>query len=147
MLLGLLLGVGASVVGFSQLFGYSELFAQSNGDDVETILNLATTAEALACTHYYTALTDSKIQLTPLERAILIAALDSELYHLEFLNENGGQSLTTPLAVRRSGDKLVDQSRACQRGWYLLESAPMKPLHQVVLPIVLLASAAPSASL
>ena len=92
---GGLVGVGASLVGFSQLFGYGELAAQSNGDDVETILNLATTAEALACTHYFTALTDSKIQLTPWERAVLISTLDSELYHYEYLTENGGQTLTT----------------------------------------------------
>ena len=90
-----LTGIGLSVVTFDQLFGYSELSAQNNGDDVQTILDLAATAEALACTHYYIALTDSKVQLTPAERAILISALDSELYHYEYLTENGGQTLTT----------------------------------------------------
>lgn len=92
---GSMVGLGGALVGFNQLFGYSELAAQSNGDDVETILNLAATAEALACTHYYVALTDSKIQLTPIERAVLISTLDSELYHYEYLVENGGQTLTT----------------------------------------------------
>lgn len=86
--------IGGSIAGFSQLFGYTHVFAQSDGDTLETILNLAATAETLACTHYYTALTDSKIQLTPSERNFLIAALDAEHEHLIYLMANGAKSLS-----------------------------------------------------
>lgn len=83
---------GASFLSFNQLFGFTNLFAQS-GDDLQTIVNLAATAETLACTHYYTVLTESNIQLTPAERNILTAALDTEYKHLQFLNANGGTAL------------------------------------------------------
>lgn len=85
---------GSAGVTFSGLFGYSQVFAQDDGDTVETILNIAATAETLACTHYYNVLTDSDIQLSPDERAILTAALDTEYQHLQFLNANGGAALT-----------------------------------------------------
>lgn len=86
----LISGVGATLVSFSQLW---PMLAQ-DGDDVTTILNLAATAEGLACTHYYTVLTDSEVQLTPRERAYVVAALDTERQHLDFLTANGGQMLT-----------------------------------------------------
>lgn len=84
----------ASALSFSGLFGYSQVFAQEDGDSLETIINLAATAETLACTHYYAALTDGTIALTPDERAILTAALDTEYQHLQFLNANGAVALT-----------------------------------------------------
>jgi hypothetical protein len=116
------LALGTSAVGFSQLFGISTLAAQteepvttpdpSQGDSAETILNLAATAEALACTHYYTALTDSQIPLTPDQRTYLVAALDAELSHLLFLNANGAQTLTQsfyfPLNVYRNIEIFAD---------------------------------------
>ena len=88
------IATGASALSFSGLFGYSRVFAQEDGDSLETIINLAATAETLACTHYYSALTDGSIALTPDERAILIAALDTEFQHLQFLNANGASALT-----------------------------------------------------
>lgn len=93
---------GLSLLSFSQVFGYSALAAQSDGDDLDTIINLAATAEALACTHYYTALTDSNIQLTPSERRILLASLDTELNHLEYLQANDGAPLTTDFYAPRN---------------------------------------------
>jgi hypothetical protein len=85
---------GASLMSFEQLFGYKRVFGQS-GDDAQTILNLAATAETLACTHYYNVLTDSTIALTPAEINILKSAIDAELQHLLYLNANGAQSLAT----------------------------------------------------
>lgn len=86
---------GASMLSFSQLFGFQRVFGQGEGDDPQTILNLAATAESLAVTHYYNVLTDSNIALTPAERSILANALDAEIQHLVFLNANGGEALTT----------------------------------------------------
>ena len=85
---------GASMVSFSQLFGYKQVFGQ-DGDDATTILNLAATAETLACTHYYNVLTDSSIALTPAETNILKSAIDAELQHLLYLNANGAKTLAT----------------------------------------------------
>lgn len=94
---------GTAAAGFAGLFGYSRVFGQGDGDDVATILNLAATAETLACTHYYSALAMGGIQWGEAQFAYLKAALDSELQHLEFLNANGGVSLVseffTPVGV------------------------------------------------
>jgi len=84
-----------SLFGFDELFGYSQLAGQKAGDDAQTILNLAATAETLATTHYYNVLTDSTIELSPDERNILKSALDAEIQHLVFLNANGGKTLAT----------------------------------------------------
>lgn len=121
-------GVAAGAT-FSGLFGYSRLFAQDNGDNPETILNIAATAETLACTHYYTVLTDSDIQLTPAERNILIAALDTEYQHLQFLNANGGEALTQsfffPLNVyvdRVNFSEITEMAETAFVGAYLAAS-------------------------
>lgn len=79
---------------FGHAFGFRKLFAQA-GDDAQTILNLAATAETLACTHYYNVLTQGNIALTPDEQNILKSALDAEIDHLVFLNANGATSLAT----------------------------------------------------
>ncbi|MBX3065624.1 MAG: ferritin-like domain-containing protein [Anaerolineae bacterium] len=85
---------GASTFGFVQLFGYDRLTARAQeGDSVELMLNLAATAETLACTHYHAVLTDSNIALTPAEVSYLKSALDTELQHLEFLNANKARSV------------------------------------------------------
>ena len=117
---------GAAGITFSGLFGYEKVFAQDDGDTVETILNIAATAETLACTHYYNVLTDSDIQLTPAERAILTAALDTEYQHLQFLNANGGEALTQefffPLNVyvdRENFSNITEMAETAFVGAYL----------------------------
>ncbi|MBC7870271.1 MAG: ferritin-like domain-containing protein [Chitinophagaceae bacterium] len=117
---------GASFASFSQLFGYKHVFAQGEGDDPQTILDLAATAETLACTHYYNVLTDSNIALTPAEIAILKSALDSELQHLEFLNANGAVALTMdfffPMNVYTDRDQfsvITEQAETAFVGAYL----------------------------
>jgi Ferritin-like domain len=87
---------GISAAGISTWFGgMGRVFAQEGADTLELIVNLAATAETFACTHYYTVLTDSNIQLSPAERAILVAALDTELQHLDLLNSKGATALAT----------------------------------------------------
>mgnify|MGYP002336306358 CR=1 FL=1 len=81
---------GASTLGFGTLFGASRLFAQNGGDDPQTILNLAATAETFACVHYYTAIQSREaLGLTDQEVDWLRAFLDAELQHKLFLEANG----------------------------------------------------------
>lgn len=94
LLKGMLLG-STALIGFDRLFGYSQLAAQNVSDDTQTILNLAATAEMLACTLYYTALTESNVPLTPDEVDIFKGVLDAEWQHLEYLTISGGQSLAS----------------------------------------------------
>ena len=61
---------------------------------METMFNLAATAETLACTHYYAALSSGIIEFQDLDIIYLKAALDAELQHLEFLKANGAAALT-----------------------------------------------------
>ncbi|GAB5493526.1 MAG: hypothetical protein Phog2KO_37410 [Phototrophicaceae bacterium] len=96
---GLVAGGVVGAASFADLFGYSDVFAQGDGDDIATIVNLAATAETFACTHYYGVLTESTIALTPVEVSTLKGFLDAELQHLEFLNANGGESLVSEFYV------------------------------------------------
>lgn len=90
---------GASAVTFSQLWGYNRVFGQDVGDDPQTILNLAATSEAFACTHYYSVLTEGNVQLTPVEVETVKGFLDAELQHLEYLRANGALPLVTEFYV------------------------------------------------
>jgi hypothetical protein len=91
---GSLIG-GSSLLTFNQLFGYNKVFGQTDGDDAQTILNLAATAEMFATTHYYQVLTDSSIALDAGEVEILMGFLDAELQHLEYLFANNAVPLAT----------------------------------------------------
>src|SRR5260221_4691799 len=64
----------------------------ADGDDVQTIVNIAATAETFACTLYYGALS-SKVRWTTPQLAYIKAALEQEEIHLEFLNSNGAKAL------------------------------------------------------
>lgn len=100
LLKGGAVAAGASVVGFSQVFGSTHLFAQGGGDDPQTILNLAATAETFACVHYFTAINSADaLQLSAGEISQLRAFLDSELKHKQFLEANGAQALATEFFV------------------------------------------------
>src|SRR5688572_7125312 len=91
---------GASLISFNQLFGYGKLAAQSGvDDDAQTILNLAATAEAYACTHYYSVLTEGNVALTPSEIEMVKGFLDAELFHLEYLAGLDGQPLVTEFHI------------------------------------------------
>lgn len=91
---------GASALSFGQLFNYGQVFAQGDGDDSQTILNLADTAETFACTHYYNALQNADaLGLSADETRNLKTFLDAELKHKMFLESNGAESLATEFYV------------------------------------------------
>ncbi|GAB4552401.1 MAG: ferritin-like domain-containing protein [Anaerolineae bacterium] len=80
----------AASVGFPGLFGIRT--SRAADDDPATILNIAATAETFAVTHYYRAL--QELEFGEGEKAYMLAALESEFVHLQFLNANGGAALT-----------------------------------------------------
>lgn len=138
---------GSTALSFSQLFGYSTAFAQteepeagSQGDTVETILNLAVTAEALACTHYYTVLTNSQIALTPDERRILTAALDTELSHLIYLSQNGAQLLAAsfyfPVNVYRNRETFAEITQQAEMAFVAAYLAANRRLAELGEPLL-----------
>jgi uncharacterized protein YgiM (DUF1202 family) len=93
-------GAAVGMGTFAQGFGYSRVFAQGDGDDPQTILNLAATAETFACTHYFNAINSAEaLGLTEQEVNWLKAFLDSELKHKLFLEANGAQALATEFFV------------------------------------------------
>jgi hypothetical protein len=87
----------AAAAGFAGIFGNgtTAFAAHDKQDSVQTIINLAATAELLAVTTYYTALTAGDLQLTGAERRFLTAALDSELTHFEVLVSLGATPAAT----------------------------------------------------
>jgi hypothetical protein len=94
------IGGGIAAASFAGAFGVSSaLAAHDRMDSIQTILNLAATAETLAVTHYYSALTARTFALDDADVVYLKLALDSEQQHLDFLNANGGQSLTSNFYV------------------------------------------------
>jgi hypothetical protein len=131
---------GASAVGFSQLFGYTRLFAQSDGDDAATILNLAATAETLACTHYYNVLTDSNIALTPSEIAMLKSALDTERQHLEYLNANGGTAMASdfffPVNVYTDRNQFSDITEQAEMAFVAAYLASVRRIAELGNPLM-----------
>lgn len=93
---GVGLAAGASAFSFSHMFGMFSVAAQTDGDDPQLILDLACTAEALACTSYYTAINQADaLGLTEEQVNQLQAFLDSELKHKQFLEANGATALAT----------------------------------------------------
>jgi hypothetical protein len=94
------LGGGIAAASYASAMGISTAFASHNtNDEPQTILNLAATAETLAVTHYYSALTARTFDLSDADVLYLKNALDSEQKHLDFLMANGGQSLTQQFFV------------------------------------------------
>ena len=90
-------GVGG--VGLASFAGAMGVSAAEGGDDPQTILNLAATAETLAVTFYHAAITAAQFSVEASALAYLKAALLAEKYHLDFLNANGGKSLTDKFYV------------------------------------------------
>lgn len=90
---------GLAATGFAGLFSAGAAQAAEGGDDVQTILNLAATAETLAVTHYYSAIMARSFDLEDDEVVYLKFALDQEQAHLDFLMANGGRSLTDSFFV------------------------------------------------
>lgn len=99
------IGGGLAIASFAQAFKVS---AAEGGDDAQTILNLAATAETLAVTFYAAIINKRAFELTSEDDEYLRFALDAEQYHLDFLKANGGVSLANKFYV--PGNLLVDRS-------------------------------------
>ncbi len=92
------LAAGATALG-SSLFGISTAFAQATpNDDVQTIINLAATAELFASTHYLAAINGS-LGLGDVQMNYLKAAFISERDHLDLLVSLGAKPVVEEFYV------------------------------------------------
>lgn len=98
-----LLGVGAlaGFSSFSKIFGASRVLGQDvPDDDLQTIINLAATAELFATTHYLAAINGAEaLELTGPELAYMKAGFLAEQDHLELLQSLGATPLFTEFYV------------------------------------------------
>ncbi len=94
---------GASALGSSALFGISRAFAQDmqgQNDDVQTIINLAATAELFASTHYLAAINGAAdLGLGEVQVNYLKAAFISERDHYDLLVSLGAAPVVTEFYV------------------------------------------------
>jgi hypothetical protein len=92
-------GGGIALASFASAFGMGAAQAAAANDDVQTIANLAATAETLAVTFYYAGITGAKFSIDAADVAYLKLAMDAEQYHLDILGTLGGKSLTQQFYV------------------------------------------------
>lgn len=93
---------GGSLLGFSQLFGAARIFGQEMAadDDLQTIINLASTAELFATTHYLAAINGAAdLGLDDAQVAYLKAAFISEQDHYELLVSLGAAPVVSEFYV------------------------------------------------
>jgi hypothetical protein len=92
---------GATALGSTSLFGISRAFAravQGTNDDVQTILNLASTAELFATTHYLAAI-NGDLGLGEVQVNYLKAGFLAEQDHYELLVSLGAVPVVTEFYV------------------------------------------------
>jgi hypothetical protein len=89
-------GIGAAGITF-----YGLLWAAAANDDVATIANLAATAETLAVTFYYAAITGAKFDVDSADVAYLKLAMDAERLTLAFENLLMNALQHSPSGARR----------------------------------------------
>lgn len=101
LLKGALVGAGISSLGWTSLFGITRAFAQDasgTNDDVQTVLNLAATAELFASTHYLGAINaaaDGDLDLDEAQVNYLRAAFLAERSHYDLLLSLGAVPVAT----------------------------------------------------
>ncbi|PJF44708.1 MAG: hypothetical protein CUN55_02545 [Phototrophicales bacterium] len=101
LLVGLGLGTGLVASGFSlkkqtAFFGIRPSFAQNGNDDLQTIINLAATAELFAATHYLEAsINADALNLDDFERSYMDAGVATEYAHYELLVSLGAEPVVT----------------------------------------------------
>ena len=97
------IGGGIALTSFAASFGLSNAYAAGSSadkmDDVQTIVNLAATAETLAATSYYNTIVNNPIGYSDDVITYFKYALSAEIYHLEFLESAGGKSLAAKFYV------------------------------------------------
>ncbi|MEZ4672499.1 MAG: ferritin-like domain-containing protein [Anaerolineae bacterium] len=95
---GAILGSGA-LLGFNQIFGFSRVLGQDmKDDDLETIINLAATAELFASTHYMAAI-NGNLGLAEGQIKYMKAGFLAEQDHLELLMSLGAKPVVTEFYV------------------------------------------------
>lgn len=95
---GAALGAGA-MLSFNQVFGFSRVLGQAmKDDDLQTIINLASTAELFATTHYLAAI-NGKLSLADKQVDYLKAGFLAEQDHLELLQSLGAKPVVTEFYV------------------------------------------------
>jgi hypothetical protein len=95
------IAAGTALVGMNGLFGFSSVFAQDatgTNDDVQTVLNLAATAELFATTHYLAAINGS-LGLSEEDLNYLKAAFIAEQDHYDLLVSLGAEPVATEFYV------------------------------------------------
>src|SRR5690349_18108614 len=93
------IGGGIAAASFAASFGMGSAQAAAANDDVATIVNLAATAETLAVTFYYAAITGAQFDVDAADVVYLKLAMDAEQYHLDILGTLGAKSLTQQFYV------------------------------------------------
>lgn len=100
---GSAIAAGATALGFNSLFGISRAFAQDamgENDDLQTIINLAATAELFATTHYLAAINNAEaLELDEIETAYMKAGFLAEQDHLELLQSLGAETVANEFYV------------------------------------------------
>ena len=105
MLKTALVGAGVSVLGWKSLFGINRAFAQDasgENDDVQTIINLAATAELFATTHYLAAINAVEagdLDLDEIQLNYLKTGFIAEQDHYELLLSLGAVPVVTEFYV------------------------------------------------
>lgn len=93
----------AGAATFTSLFGISKTFAQDSmgeNDDLQTIINLAATAELFATTHYLAAINNADaLELDGIETAYMKAGFLAEQDHLELLRSLGAETVVNEFYV------------------------------------------------
>jgi hypothetical protein len=86
---------GGALIGFNQVFGFSRVLGQEMADDdLQTIINLASTAELFATTHYLAAINGAgDLGLDDAQVAYMKAGFLAEQDHLELLRSLGAEPL------------------------------------------------------
>ena len=138
---------GASMIGFPQLFGMGNVMAQDGGgDDAQTILNLAATAETFACVHYFNAINSaSALGLSADEVKWLKNFLDAEYEHKKFLEANGAKAVATEFYVPENlfKDKklFVDTSNTAENWFVAAYLAAIRRFAELNQPLLAATSA------
>ncbi len=97
--------VGAGVLGWQSLFGISRSFAQDvtgENDDIQTVINLAATAELFATTHYLAAINAVEagdLALDEIQLNYLKTGFIAEQDHYELLLSLGAEPVVTEFYV------------------------------------------------
>jgi hypothetical protein len=92
---------GSAFLTFNQIFGFSRVLGQAiKDDDTTTIINLASTAELFATTHYLAAINGAAdLKLDAGQVAYLKAGFLAEQDHLELLESLGAKPVVTEFYV------------------------------------------------